>query len=267
MTTENQTYNEASAPRLWDGLLVAGLLALGIGQLVTAGPFGPAAGWTVVRMLALLALPWRRRYPIAMIGLGFGLGSIGALGQLATQGIAEPPDVTAALLLLPHALGRWVEGRRLGVGVGLAAVLVGVSLVAEGLTAAEMAMAVGILSIPLAIGVSSRLRARIRIQALEQAQLDERHRLGRQLDDVVAHRLAAIIIRAQTATAPEHETASGVEALRDIEREASQCLAEMRDLVRLLRRGEDERAPHTTRSRPTPQDELQAPAPRAKERP
>lgn len=264
----------ARAPRRWDVLLVGSLVILGLGLVLAERPLGPGSGWTAVRVLALLPLPWRRRYPIAMIGLGFGVASVGALGQLASQGVAEPPDVTAALLLFPHALGRWTTGRKLGLGIGLAAALVSVSLVAEGLTPAEMAGAAGVLATPLAIGISNRLRDEIRTQALKQVQLDERHRLGRQLDDVVAHRLVAIVIQAQTAArdrsarakeaepGPPEDPSRALQALETIEREASQCLTEMRELVRHLRHGEDERAPHTARRRRDSQDSLPMPADR-----
>ena len=247
----------STAPRWWDGLLVGLLLTVGLTRIVLESPADGSGPWTAVRVCALLALPWRRRHPVAMISLGFAVASLGALGQLASRGAADPPDVTAALLLLPHALGRWTTGRQLALGIVFAAALVSVSLVAEGLTPAEMAGAAGVLATPLAMGISGRLRARIREQALEQAQLGERHRLGRQLDDVVAHRLVAIVIRAQTeAGDPDESRARAIEALRDIETEASRCLTEMRELVRLLRQGEDERAPHTSRAERETQNKL-----------
>ncbi|MEO1234215.1 MAG: hypothetical protein AAFZ18_35505 [Myxococcota bacterium] len=155
----------STAPRWWDGLLVGLLVTVGLARIAAESPTDGSGPWTAVRVGALLFVPWRRRYPVAMISLGFAVASLGALGQLASRGLAEPPDVTGALLLLPHALGRWTTGRDLALGVGLAAVLVSVSLVAEGLTPAEMAGAAGILATPLAIGISSRLRQRIREQA------------------------------------------------------------------------------------------------------
>lgn len=212
----------STAPHVWDGVLVAALLIVGLGRLLATSA---GDGWTVssaLRISALLALPWRRRYPVTMIGFGFGMSGLGALGQVASRGFAEPPDVTAGLLLLPHALGRWSSRTRVAVGVGVAAGLMTISLVAEALTPAEMAGAAVFLSIPLAIGISSRLQGRIRGQALVQAQLNERHRLGRELDHAVAHRLVAIIDR----THGPYDQTTAVEALSEIEEQASQCLIE-----------------------------------------
>lgn len=232
-------------PRTWDLTLVFTLFVIGAGQLLVGEPSAPV--WTVVRISSLFALIERRRYPVAMICVGYTLSSLGALGQYAQVGLASPPDVTAALLLLPYALGRRTSGRRWLLGVGLAAVTVTPSFVAEGLNPAEMAGAAVILSIPLALGTSNRLREGIRQQALLRAQLDERNRLAQQLDEVVAHRLAAILDRAELELGPEGTAPSALTALEDIERQASQCLDEMRELVRELREGEDRRSPHASR--------------------
>ena len=72
---------------------------------------------------------------------------------------------------------------------------------------------------------------------LEQVKLLERERLARDLHDTVAHHVSAMAIRAQAglATMATQPDAAG-EALRVIEAEASLALAEMRTMVRVLRR-------------------------------
>ncbi|MFC7592986.1 sensor histidine kinase [Nonomuraea antimicrobica] len=104
----------------------------------------------------------------------------------------------------------------------------------------------------VALGGAFRYRARARMRELDQVKLLEREQLARDLHDTVAHHVSAMAIRAQAGIAtaaanPGAAADAAVDALRVIEAEASRTLAEMRTMVRVLRRDESsapELAPH-----------------------
>jgi signal transduction histidine kinase len=96
-----------------------------------------------------------------------------------------------------------------------------------------------VVSLAGALGFTFRYRGRARMRELDQVKLLERERLARDLHDTVAHHVSAMAIRAQAglATAATDPTAAA-DALRLIEAEAARTLAEMRTMVRALRRDE-----------------------------
>jgi signal transduction histidine kinase len=70
---------------------------------------------------------------------------------------------------------------------------------------------------------------------------DERARIARELHDVVAHSVSVMVIQAQAAQHADDARLTG-EALRSIESTGQQALVEMRRLLGLLRRADDELA-------------------------
>jgi signal transduction histidine kinase len=79
----------------------------------------------------------------------------------------------------------------------------------------------------------------VRMRELDQVKLLERERLARDLHDTVAHHVSAMAIRAQAGLATSRsQPQAATEALSLIESEASRALAEMRTMVRVLRRNE-----------------------------
>ena len=91
----------------------------------------------------------------------------------------------------------------------------------------------------MVLGVSARTQHGARERRLEQAKAEERVQLARELHDTVAHHVSAIAIRAQAGRAlAATDSGAPVEALEVIETEASQTLAEMRAMVRVLRNRE-----------------------------
>nr|WP_269440740.1 histidine kinase [Micromonospora tarapacensis] len=90
-----------------------------------------------------------------------------------------------------------------------------------------------------ALATAFRYRARLLARGLDQAKLLERERLARDLHDTVAHHVSAMAIRAQAGIAvAQARPDAAVDALRVIEAEAARALAEMRAMVRVLRRAE-----------------------------
>ncbi|MEV6302418.1 histidine kinase [Actinoplanes sp. NPDC051861] len=197
--------------------------------------------------LAILpALFWRRAHPLLMVAVGFGV--CGILPFLF--GHSAEMSVGIFLVFLPYALFRWGAGREIVAGSVILAGRLAVGFAAGHLDVGDVIAGLIVLFGSGALGLAMRYRARARlrdreqaallererVRELEQVQLRERERLARDLHDTVAHHVSAMAIRAQAGLATAgSDPDSAVHALRLIESEASQALAEMRALVRILR--------------------------------
>jgi signal transduction histidine kinase len=223
-------------PAWWDWALVAVLAPVGVLEGVLR-PDVPYRVLSIVVTLGLLpALLWRRRHPLLVVALTFGLS---ALASLWTRG--EPPQLNtlAYFVLFPYALFRWGSGREAVVGAAIMAAKVCVAIVAPVFAASDALAGLAVLSTICALGGAVRYRAGARLRERDQVVLLERERLARDLHDTVAHHVSAIAIRAQAGLATAAaDPAAATEALRVIEAEASRTLAEMRGMVRVLRRDE-----------------------------
>jgi signal transduction histidine kinase len=71
----------------------------------------------------------------------------------------------------------------------------------------------------------------------EQARMQERNRIARELHDVIGHTLTVSLLHVQSARlAVEHDPADAARALAEAERLGRECLAEVRTAVGMLRR-------------------------------
>jgi signal transduction histidine kinase len=78
----------------------------------------------------------------------------------------------------------------------------------------------------------------------EQARVQERNRIARELHDVIGHTLTVSLLHVQSARlAVEHDPADAARALAEAERLGRECLAEVRTTVGMLR--EDDAADRT----------------------
>jgi signal transduction histidine kinase len=168
-----------------------------------------------------------------MVAVGFGTCG---LAQLVT-GDDLDLNTLAFMVLLLYALFRWGSGRETVLGAAIALAKLGLSTAFGTLRLGEAVLGLVFLFAVSALGAAFRYRAGTRQRELEQVKLLERERLARDLHDTVAHHVSAMAIRAQAglATAAAHPDAA-TDALRVIEAEASRALAEMRSMVRVLRR-------------------------------
>jgi signal transduction histidine kinase len=213
------------------------LVALLIPAAVLEGLLRRDLEWPVAQGLITAGLVptllWRRTRPLQMVVVGFGVTGV---AQLVIDG-GVVLNTLAFMILLPYSLVRWGSGRDAVLGSPLMLANVLSSAVLGNLTLADMLGGLGILSASMAIGAAFRFRDRARLRELDQVKLLERERLARDLHDTVAHHVSAMAIRAQAglATAAVRPEAA-TDALRVIEAEASRALAEMRAMVRLLRR-------------------------------
>ncbi|WP_367129057.1 sensor histidine kinase [Saccharothrix sp. HUAS TT1] len=230
--------------RVWrDWALVGALVPLALLE----GFLRPDMPWRVLAVAIGIALTptllWRRTEPLTAFAFAFATT---ALAPLLTGG--QPPEsyALAYLLIVVYALFRWGSGREVVIGV---AVIVGHAVLAVLLGHVSPADGVAGLAVTFcgaSLGAATRYRAGARARLVDQVKLVERERLARDLHDTVAHHVSAIAIRAQAGLATAAATpGAAVDALRLIESEASTALAEMRAMVRLLRRdGPAELAPN-----------------------
>jgi signal transduction histidine kinase len=214
------------------------LIAVFAPAIVLEGMFRPDLPWrggSAAMALALLpTLLWRRTHPLAMVAIAFGLT---AVVPFVLPGDACEMYAAGFLLVLAYALFRWGSGREAVIGSAFVAAKVALSGVAGIISGGEVVAGVAVMFGVSTLGVAIRLRASGRLRELDRVKLLERERLARDLHDTVAHHVSAMAIRAQAGIAASvADPKAAVEALRVIETEASRALAEMRAMVRVLRR-------------------------------
>lgn len=223
----------------WDWALVGALLLTAAGEATFRSdvPARPLA--TVVALLVIPALLWRRTHPLAATAVGFG-GAMVLHLPMFIEGIANAGlNTMVCLLLLPYSLYRWASGRDALIGTAIVAVPAGVGL-ATAETAGDVIGGTTVLVASFALGAAMRYRAVARQREVQQVRTVERGELARELHDTVAHHVSAIAIQAQAGRAvAAADPALAVEALAVIEAEATRTLHEMRTMVRVLRDGEE----------------------------
>ncbi|WP_433347237.1 sensor histidine kinase [Microtetraspora malaysiensis] len=225
-----------NAPRrVWrDWVLVGVLLPVALLEGVVR-PDMPSRVISVSLAVGLVpTLLWRRTQPLLMVVITFGVSGV---AQVLTGGDSPESNTMIYLLLLPYALFRWGSGQEAIIGSTIILVKATFSVVVDYPGPADTAAAFAVVFSVIAMGAAFRYRTRARTRELDQVKLLEREQLARDLHDTVAHHVSAMAIRAQAglATAASRPDAA-TEALRVIEAEAAQALAEMRAMVHVLRR-------------------------------
>lgn len=223
----------------WDWLVVAGLLTTAIGETIfrTDVPARPLA--TVVALLVIPVLLWRRTHPLGATAVGFGGAMVLSVPMLFGGSADVGLNSMVGVLLLPYALYRWASGREALIGTAITAVPATLSLATTETPFSEVMGGFAVLIVSFAMGAAMRYRAVARRREVQQVRASERSELARELHDTVAHHVSAIAIQAQAGRAvAAGNPAAALEALAVIEAEASRTLYEMRTMVRVLRHGE-----------------------------
>jgi signal transduction histidine kinase len=169
-----------------------------------------------------------------------GFGTAMALGLATLAGGPRNVGLTTMIyiLVLVYALVRWGSGREIVIGLMFVLIAAVIGTVADYTGPSDFIGGFGILTASAAGGAAFRYRAESWRRALEQIRSQERVGLARELHDMVAHHVSAIAVQAQAGRAlAGQRPEAGLEALAAIEGEASQTLAEMRAMVRVLREG------------------------------
>lgn len=222
----------------WDWALVVAALVAAVAEAALRPdvPARPLA--TVVALLVIPVLLWRRTHPLLATAVGFG-GAMVLHLPMFLDGVADAGlNSMVVVLLLPYSLYRWASGPEALVGTAIVAVPAGLGL-ATSETLGDVIGGTTVLVAAFALGAAMRYRAVARQREVQQVRTLERGELARELHDTVAHHVSAIAIQAQAGRAvAATDPGSAVEALAVIEAEASRTLYEMRTMVRVLRDGE-----------------------------
>jgi signal transduction histidine kinase len=214
-----------------------------------------------VAAIALAIIPagiaLRRRAPVACVLLVLGAGTVlQSLHHPYTNHLFLP---FFAVFGATYSLGAHTEGRTLAVGTGLATALaIALTVVDEGTDASSYVFSLAVMTLgPVMIGRLMRNRARLnralrdrtaalerrRAGAAERAVSDERARIAGELDDVVAHALSAMTVQASGARRlVGTEPARAREAFAAVESTGRDALDELRRLLGVLRRSDEDLA-------------------------
>ncbi len=219
-----------------DWLLVGGFEAA---TLVESIARPQLVGRPDVILLAMAVLPvllWRRSHPLTACLVGFGVAGLLSATQLVTRTADLGPSSMMVVLILLYSLVRWGSGREIAVGLPCVVAVVALGMYAAAAGSADLIGGSLLLMLFVALAAVFRSRAELWQRRQREIRNEERLALARELHDTVAHHVSAIAVQAQAGgvvvrTQPERAAA----VLATIETEASRTLAEMRDMVRVLR--------------------------------
>lgn len=246
-------------PRLFDGLLTAAVVALGVGsqftRSVTNDELFKDTGVVAVLFGLMTTLPvyWRRRYPLPAL-------AVSAVGIFAVSaGMWRVNNLPMAVLFLTYAVGAHAPRRDATIGLGLVAVTIGAIYLTDApdLDATEAVLNLLLFAgawlagqVVQARGATAEARlaeAEERAEAARQqearALAEERLRLAQELHDVVAHSMSVIAVQAgMGAHVIDDHPEDAKAALAAISDTSRRTLQEMRRLLGVLRDEEGERS-------------------------
>ncbi|WP_340537580.1 sensor histidine kinase [Nocardioides sp. GXZ039] len=219
-----------------DGLLVGGFVLTAAVEGVVRADLTWRPLVTLLALALAPALLWRRDHPLAAAAVGFG--AVGVLSVL--QLTADTDDLglysMMAVLILLYSLVRWGSGSEVVLGAGLVTSVVALGMYVTSASWADLFGGCVFLLLFVVFAAVFRYRADLWKRQRLEIRNQERLALARELHDIVAHHVSAIAVQAQAGGAvagTQPEKAALV--LSAIEQEASQTLAEMRSMVRVLR--------------------------------
>ncbi len=197
-----------------------------------------------LQLVPIVALLWRRTHPLLSVAVAWSVIAGLDIAAIAV-GRDSPGLYTMALLIVfPYALFRWGSGRDAVLGLLIMSVPHVTNMVFFPEGAALTAAGFAFLLFPSALGAAVRFRERAQKRAIAEAKSFEREQLARELHDTVAHHVSAIAIQAEAGWAlAVSDPEASARALKTIKTEASRTLTEMRTIVGVLRRGDDEPSP------------------------
>jgi signal transduction histidine kinase len=247
-----------------DLLLAAAFLVEASVELTVLVPDGDPHRWAVVLLIAISAfcLAVRRRWPIVAALLGAPIQAAAeSLGNVYVDNLVSPFFV---ILLVLYGIGRHLDGRivPLLAAYSLAWMWAAQLFNSYADTLGDFLItALLIVGAPIVIGRVVRHRARLNRTLVEKtrrlerersesavtAAVEERTRIAGELHDVVAHALSAMVVQASGARRlAERDPARARDAFYAVETSGREALTEIRSLLGVLRREDEELAlaPH-----------------------
>ncbi|MEU5914273.1 histidine kinase [Micromonospora sp. NPDC047527] len=241
--------------------LAGGLVLYGLGMQpqIVPHPDVPPALFLPPLLVMCVAVGLRRVAPRTSLAVGTGallvdtalgnsLGTVVVYTQVLYDACVYGPPrlwrwllrITVALSLIGAVVGVLGFGQWRGVAVGVPVVLAGLLPVLTGISVRQYR--------DQAAAERARAEQTARLVELDrrQAVSDERARMARELHDVVANHLSAVAIHATAVlSVPGLERGQVESALRVIRESSVQGLAEMRQMIEVLREPDagDERTP------------------------
>jgi signal transduction histidine kinase len=243
-----------------DLLLAAAFLVEASVEVTVLIPDGDPHRWAVVLLIAISAfcVAIRRRWPIVAALVGVPIQFVAeSLGQVYTDNLVSPFFV---ILLVLYGIGRHLDGRIVPV---LAAYSLAGMWIAQLINRYDdtvgdfLITAVLIVGAPIVIGRVLRHRARLNRTLVEKARRlereraenavaaaeGERTRIAGELRDVVAHALSAMVVQASGARRlADRDPARAADAFLAVETSGREALTEIRRLLGVLRREDEELA-------------------------
>jgi signal transduction histidine kinase len=250
----------AMDPYRADLLLASVLLVEGLLEVVFLLPDATPREGLITVMVAGLAgcVALRRRLPAVAPLVGMAIFcAFPVAGQVYTENLVSPFFVA---LFLVYGIGRHLEGRVVWLLTAAAVVLMTIFTVVEQTddTVGNYVLSLGALVVaPVIIGRVIRNRAQLNRTLREKAErleheredraaaaaLEERTRIAGELHDVVAHALSAMVVQASGARRlAERDPQRAAAAFQAVETSGREALTEIRRLLGVLRRDDEELA-------------------------
>ncbi len=205
-----------------------------------------------------LGLALRRRAPIVAIALsGAGVVAGSLVGRDLTDHAIAPILV---VIVIAFSAGVQLEGRRLALAFAIGAVLAAAGVLADpaqNQDGAFLFAPVSTIGAPMLFGQLLRNRTRLNLALRERARRDERGRaaeaeaaaqqertrIASELHDVVAHALSAMTVQAGAARRlSDRDPARAADAFAAVEGTGREALTELRRLLGVLRKEDEELA-------------------------
>ena len=222
-----------------DACLLAVALLLGWqGLRVPATTPGPDVLAGLAMLPGVLALPWRRQHPSAVLVLA----TLPNLAYWLAFGAPENAGMLLSLATCLYAVGRWEQVRRRAtilILLGLPVFVVHewrdpTNTSVEQLLKALPYDAVGVAA--WLLGAFIRVRLEQRSSVAERIATAERTRIARELHDIVAHGIGVMVVQAEgAAEVLERDPARARAAMERVADTGREALVELRRALGMLR--------------------------------
>jgi signal transduction histidine kinase len=250
----------ALSPLKADIMLAAAFAAWSVVEAFVIVDATPGERWSIyaICLAQAVGLALRRQVPIVTIATAYGsLVAFTSYGPDVEDQLILPFFVT---LFAAYSLGANAEGRELAAGIALATALcvIGVTFDEDAdLPADFVFVAIVLLGGPLLLGRIIRHRSRLnralrekarelereRAARADAAAIEERTRIAGEMHDVVAHALSAMVVQAGAARRLiDREPGRAAEAFAAVEGTGREALTEIRQLLGVLRREDEDLA-------------------------